>query len=212
MLVIVPQNPNETKPVNPDIPVIDNNPNKPSSWAEADIQQAQSLGLIPDWLLYNYRNPITREEFCDLIIQLIPARTGKTADALRGELGIVGSAFDAYNFSDCSKYSVRLAASLGIVTGYEDGTFRPTASITREQAAAMLQRTANLLGTVSRGESMTFNDAGTISSYARESVDFVTSCGIMNGKGEGRFDPKGTYTREQAFITMLNTYNAVTPN
>ncbi len=212
VLVIVPQNPNETKPVNPDIPVIDNNPNKPSSWAEADIQQAQSLGLIPDWLLYNYRNPITREEFCDLIIQLIPARTGKTADALRGELGIVGSAFDAYNFSDCSKYSVRLAASLGIVTGYEDGTFRPTASITREQAAAMLQRTANLLGTVSRGESMTFNDAGTISSYARESVDFVTSCGIMNGKGEGRFDPKGTYTREQAFITMLNTYNAVTPN
>ena len=33
----------------------------------------------------------------------------------------------------------------------------------------------------------------------------------MNGKDGGRFDPKGTYTREQAFITMLNTYNAVTP-
>jgi len=32
----------------------------------------------------------------------------------------------------------------------------------------------------------------------------------MNGTDKG-FDPQGSYTREQAFITMLNTYNAVTP-
>ena len=100
----------------------------------------------------------------------------------------------------------------GIINGFPDGSWGADMTVNRAQAAAMLQRTANLLGTVSRSKSMTFNDAGTISSYARESVDFVTSCGIMNGKGEGRFDPKGTYTREQAFITMLNTYNAVTPN
>lgn len=38
-------------------------------------------------------------------------------------------------FSDCENGSVCLAAALGIVTGYVDGTFRPYQSITRQQAA-----------------------------------------------------------------------------
>ena len=211
VLVIVPRDSSEVKPENPDIPVIDNNPDKPSEWAVDPINQAKALNLLPDWLLYNYRNPITREEFCDLIYQLIPARTGKTTDQLRAEMGIVGSAYSQYHFSDTSKYSILQAAALGIVDGYTDGTFRPSNPLTREQAATMLQRTANLLGTVQKTQELTFADASSISSWAAESVDFVTSCGIMNGKGTG-FDPQGTYTREQAFITMLNTYNAVTPN
>lgn len=212
VLVIVPRDPNEVKPSNPVIPVIDNNPNNPSSWAVEDIQQAKGLGLIPAWLENNYRSPITREEFCDLLLQLIPARTGKSVDAVRADLGVVGSAYDANPFTDTSKYSIVSMANLGIVTGYEDGTFRPKASITREQAATMLQRAAEVMGTVTPSQSLTFTDAASIGAWAQEGVDFVTSCGIMNGKGEGKFDPKGTYTREQAFITMLNTYNAVTPN
>lgn len=74
----------------------------------------------------------------------------------------------------------------------------------------MLQRTADLLGTVQSTQSLTFTDEASISDWAKESVDYVTACGIMNGKGEA-FDPKGTYTKEQAFLTMLNTYHAVTP-
>lgn len=144
-------------------------------------------------------------------MKLLPVRTDKTGDQFRSELGIVGDKFNDYTFSDTNDYNVRLAASIGIVTGYDDGTFRPNNSITREQAATMLERAANLMGTVEKTQNLTFNDYNTIGAWARESVDFVTSCGIMNGKGEG-FDPKGTYTREQAFITMLNTYHAVTPN
>ncbi|MFQ8994915.1 MAG: S-layer homology domain-containing protein [Agathobaculum sp.] len=37
--------------------------------------------------------------------------------------------------SDCENESVCLAAALGIVTGYDDGTFRPYQSITRQKAA-----------------------------------------------------------------------------
>lgn len=211
VLVIVPQQAGEVKPDMPDIPVIDNNPNKPSSWAAEPIAQAQALNLLPAWLLYNYRSPITREEFCDLLIQLIPARTGKTADQFRSELGVVGTEFDKVQFTDTSKYSIRLAAALGLVNGTGNGAFSPSKSITRQEAAAMLQRTADLLGTVQQTQSLTFGDEAQISDWAKASVEFVTSCGIMNGKGED-FDPLGTYTREQAFITMLNTYNAVTPN
>lgn len=45
------------------------------------------------------------------------------------------SAAPAAAFSDCENESVCLAAALGIVTGYDDGTFRPYQSITRQEAA-----------------------------------------------------------------------------
>ncbi|RHQ71174.1 S-layer homology domain-containing protein [Butyricicoccus sp. AF24-19AC] len=45
------------------------------------------------------------------------------------------SAAPAAAFSDCENESVCLAAALGIVTGYDDGTFRPYRSITRQEAA-----------------------------------------------------------------------------
>lgn len=86
-LVIVPRNSAETKPETPQIPVVDNNPNTPSSWAAASIEEARGLNLIPSWMLYGYRSPITRSEFCALLIQLIPARTGKTADQMRTAWG-----------------------------------------------------------------------------------------------------------------------------
>ncbi|MCC2175978.1 S-layer homology domain-containing protein [Agathobaculum butyriciproducens] len=45
------------------------------------------------------------------------------------------SAAPSAAFSDCENESVCLAAALGIVTGYDDGTFRPYQSITRQEAA-----------------------------------------------------------------------------
>lgn len=211
VLTVVPQNPNEKPYVNPSIPQLDLNPNNPSSWAAADVAEASSLGLIPSWLQYNYRSPITREEFCDTLMQLIPAVTGKTPDQIRGELGVVGSEFDKYTFTDTSKYSIRLAAALGIVTGVGNGKFAPKNTLTREQAATMMQRAANLMGTVEATKSPTFSDAARISSWAVDGVQFVTSCGIMNGTGTA-FNPQGTYTREQTYITMLNAYKAIIPN
>lgn len=210
VLVVVPQNPNEAKPVNPTVPVIDNSPNKPSAWAADAVAQGQALNLLPAWLLNNYRNPVTREEFCDLIYQLIPARTGKTTDQFRAELGVVGEKYSSIHFSDTSKYSILQAAALGIVNGYEDGSFRPGKTLTRQEAAAMLQRTADLIGAVEHTTPKTFADAASIAPWAQASVEYVTSCGIMNGTDKG-FEPQGSYTREQAFITMLNTYQAVTP-
>lgn len=211
VLTIVPRDPNEKPYVNPSIPQLDLDPNTPSSWAAADIAEASSLGLIPAWLQYSYRTPITREEFCDTLMQLIPAVTGKTPDQIRGELGVVGSEFDKYTFTDTSKYSIRLAASLGIVTGVGDGKFAPKSTLTREQAATMMQRAAALMGTVEATRSPSFSDAARISGWAAEGVQFVTSCGIMNGSGSN-FNPQGTYTREQTYITMLNAYKAITPN
>lgn len=194
VLTIVPQKP---KPARLE---------KPDSWAIAAVEECKALALIPEALQCKYKEPITREEFCDTLACLIPVCSGKSMADLCTQQGV--SMDDVY-FSDAAKNSIRSCAALGIVTGYPDQFFGPKKSISRQEAAVMLQRTAELLGVSIPSAGKTFADQNLIRSWAVEAVDFVTSCGIMNGTGTG-FSPTDTYTRQQAFQTMLNTYRVVT--
>lgn len=94
---------------------------------------------------------------------------------------------------------VAWASQNGIITGYDDGTFRPSASITREQMAVIIVRYAAYagitLGAVS--EEMQFADASSISSWAVIAVKTAQRAGLINGKPGGIFDPAGTATRAE---------------
>ena len=55
---------------------------------------------------------------------------------------------DMFKDVDISRWSygdIEWAANIGIVNGFEDGTFRPTESVTREQICVMLRRLYNLI-------------------------------------------------------------------
>ena len=98
------------------------------------VEQAAELGLVPPELLAeDLSAPITRGEFCTLLIQ---ASQGWGAP-------VVGH---APHFSDTEDEAVRACAGMGIVNGYPDGTFRPDGVLTRHQAAAMLCRAAAAFG------------------------------------------------------------------
>lgn len=51
---------------------------------------------------------------------------------------------DAEAIEDWAAVPVAQAAAMGIVTGFEDGTFRPQETATRAQAAVMLSRLVSL--------------------------------------------------------------------
>lgn len=98
-------------------------------------------------------------------------------------------------FSDCENESVCLAAALGIVTGYDDGTFRPYQSITRQEAAAMLDRLYTLLsGKASAANDKPYADDAQLGDWARSSVYAMREIGIMQGKENNRSRPKDGYT------------------
>ncbi len=199
-LVVVDEK-NVEKPTVVNVPTPSIDVNTPSPWAVATIDSASKVGLIPDWLKFEYRKDITRREFCVLIVKLIEAKSGMTIDAFRGERGYTY----AEAFLDTDDYYIRECASLGIVNG-SDGYFRPNDSISREEAATILQRTATTLSIQSVNNGVMFNDMDKISRWAMDSVIFVAAVEIMNGTGEN-FNPKGMFTREQAFITMYNLFS-----
>jgi len=190
---------------------------KISEWATDGVAEAKSLDLLPEQLQTLYQYPISRRNFCHLLIQTL----GKIApqmveDAIKPAKDV--QFFDvetrARNYPGepcyippCSRH-ICLATALGVVTGYEDKTFRPENLITRQEAAAMLNRMLKVLEVdTPQGEAPKYADGDKIGSWAMEDVNAVSAAGIMNGVGEEKFSPEDTYTLEQSVLTMLRIYN-----
>lgn len=99
---------------------------------------------------------------------------------------------------------VAWAADKGIVTGYDDGSFKPAEKITREQMALIMQRAAPLAGRETDcGEGEGFSDGGEVSFWAAEAVNWAQATGLMNGRGENRFEPRQTATRAETCAVLF---------
>ncbi|MGO4270312.1 S-layer homology domain-containing protein, partial [Paenibacillus sp. TAF58] len=114
----------------------------------------------------------------------------------------------ALTFTDTAKIgawaqkAVAQAVQTGIINGYEDGSFRPDAVITRSEMAAML---AGDLGQNNQANAATgFADDNDIPAWAIASVAYVKQAGIVQGKGGNQFAPGDNATRAEAITVLLN--------
>jgi hypothetical protein len=188
--------------------------NYPSSWAEEEVDDAIEEGLVPDHMQAQYKGKITRGEFCTLAVTFVTTCEGKTVSKVLADKGL---SITNGRFTDTNDYNILVAASLGIVNGYTDGTFRPSAYITRQEAAAMLQRTAYAVGVKKANDSpVSFADSNAIGSWARNAVQFIsamvdreTGARVMGGIGNNCFGPNASYTKEQSYLTMVRLLHAV---
>lgn len=90
------------------------------------------------------------------------------------------------------------ANASGIVQGTGDG-FLPNGPVTREQLAVILYRYMGSIGkaTDQRASLSTFSDAASVSSWARDAMEWAVSSGLINGKTGGLLDPGGNATRAE---------------
>ena len=181
----------------------------PTDWAQTEVWEAICKGVVPFDLQSGYRDAITREDFCRLMVALVEKATGTDINSYVLSKGLTITA----PFTDTNTPEVLAAYALGIVKG-SGAAFNPNGSITRQEAAAMLARTARVLG-LRAGTPVRFADAGKISSWAVSEVDYISGITdpgsgrqVMGGVGGQRFDPLGSYTREQAIATALRLYGA----
>ena len=83
----------------------------------------------------------------------------------------------------------------------------------------MLKQAAEAVGApLSVEGTLPYLDEADIASYAREAVlwasrqtDLQSGKPVMQGVGQGRFDPLGQYTREQAVLTVLRLFRTGDP-
>ena len=102
---------------------------------------------------------------------------------------------------------VNWAAQTGIVEGVTDTTFAPDTNINREQMAVIMKNYAAKLGydLPQTLKAVTFADNTQISSWAKDAVKSMQQAGILAGKNENKFDPKGTATRAEV-ATVLRRF------
>ncbi|MDP5277259.1 S-layer homology domain-containing protein [Chengkuizengella axinellae] len=178
---------------------------QPSAWSKETIQRGIDLGIVPERLQANYADPITREEFAELLVnvafkklELVERSHEWTKEMVLEKVTIDQS------FEDTDLDHVKLAYIIGSVNGTSDTTFSPDAFITREQAAQMLMNTIHKASIVSYAteEEMGYWDYDQIGEWAIPAVSAAYNLELMKGSN-GQFMPRKHITREQAIVTII---------
>ena len=95
--------------------------------------------------------------------------------------------------------------SLGVIEGFEDGSFQPNGTVTRAQMAKMIYvlRTGNSDASAYNDDKTSFTDIG--SHWARGYIKYCQSLGIIAGKSNTIFAPNANVTAQEAAKMLLVT-------
>lgn len=123
-----------------------------------------------------------------------------TAASLADTCGLVDYTPREFTDTAQSPYAdqIGLLATYGIVLGAGDGSYHPAESLTRGQLCTLLAQALNCK--VPTGESA-FSDVS-MNDWYGPAINALSSMGLVNGVGGGRFDPDAPVSHEQ-FITIL---------
>lgn len=110
--------------------------------------------------------------------------------------------YTARTFSDITgtafEKEIETLTASELLSGYEDGTFRPDTSITRAEFCAMVSAALNL---PSGGKPLSFSDTDTSAWYS-DAVSAMAAQGFVTGYGDGTFRPNDTITYQE-MVTVL---------
>ena len=101
--------------------------------------------------------------------------------------------------------AVYWARITGVATGYGDGTFQPTDSITRQEFAQMLYNYAKYKGydLTAEGDLSQFPDSGSVADWAETAMSWANGNELINGHDNGTIDAAGIGTRAQAASILM---------
>ena len=106
--------------------------------------------------------------------------------------------------------SMAAAREWAMVNDISDGT-NPGNAVTRQQLVALLYRYAQMMGydNGAREALTSFPDAGTVSGYAQEPMQWSVANGIVAGTSAGTLNPAGTATRAQFAVILYRFWDQV---
>ncbi len=189
-------------------------------WALTIVSRLSSTLILPDMmpvirgyavagdtqLFFNPDKPVTRFEFLKMVMLSTCSKIHATA--LREQTTFTdvpkNASSDENADSTLKRKLIYSAVHYGIITGYDDGTFRPDALVNRSEALKILSLAANL---------QEFPDAATVSfsdvpasEWFAPYVRAAASHEIIGGYSDGTFRPSNPITRAEAakivYLTM----------
>lgn len=164
-------------------------------WAQGTIIQWTTNGYISGYPDGTFKpdNSITRAEFVVMVNKAMGYN--KRGNAYFSD---VSAAHWAYA-------EIMKGVEAGYITGNGDGTFRPDAPVTRQEAAVMISKILGL--DQDYASAAKYVDYRYIPSWAAGYVGAVSKAGIMTGYPDGDFKSDRVLTRAESVVSLDKTKN-----
>jgi hypothetical protein len=142
-----------------------------SYWAASFIQELAQRDVIAGFPDGTFRpnDPVTRAQFAAMV------RKAFNKNKIRNAVNFVDLSSTYWAYS-----AIREAYEMGFLSGYPGNVFRPTQNIPREQVLVSLANGLNYTASNAvSADLQVYNDASSISSYARNSIAAATEKSIV---------------------------------
>ncbi len=136
------------------------------------------------------QNNITRAEVATIFFRLL-------TDDVRDENLTKTNRYSDVAATSWYNTAVSTLSSMGIITGYPDGTFRPNAAITRAEFAAIAARFDN------DGDKTAAKFSDIAIHWAKDEISIAYNNGWITGYPDGTFGPQRDITRAET-MTLVN--------
>ena len=118
-------------------------------------------------------------------------------------LGTVAfAAFTDVKSNDDYAEAIETLAGLGIIKGYEDGTFGADKAITRAEAVAIVNRIQNLSAAADGAAGASLYTDVAANHWAIGDINLATQMGTVSGDGNGKFRPEDQVSYQE-MVKML---------
>lgn len=166
-------------------------------WSEEAVNFGVSKGYINGVTsdMFGFGRSITRQDASLMIANALYGGANNIPDGTPDFTDVPESSYAAN--------AISALVEMGAINGYEDGTFKPKKTITREEFAAILVSAFGLDYDDTK-ESPEFTDVAD-DRWSKNYIDTITQYGV-NGIGNGKFAPTNLVTREQAAQFICNPY------
>lgn len=166
-------------------------------WAVPVMEYAYTAGLLTTAELQEARSPMSRQNFCGLVIRFLETATGREWNATA-----------ASPFSDCQDADVVAAYEAGIIGGVEEGVFAPERTLTREQMAIITARMLRVCGVdlTETARENPFTDTAALYASSNQYIDQLYGAGIISGYDNGTFGPFRELTVQEAVASFVQAY------
>ncbi len=159
-------------------------------WLNTKDHYAYLIGYAEDGTVRPNAS-ITRAEVATIFFRLL-------TDEARDQFWMTSNSFSDVSSNDWYNNAISTMVNLGVICGYEDGTFRPNAKITRAEFAAIATRFMN-------GEDTAAQDLFTdiMHHWARRDINIAAAAGWVHGYENNVFAPDLAMTRAEV-ATVIN--------
>ncbi|MDP5273184.1 S-layer homology domain-containing protein [Chengkuizengella axinellae] len=169
-------------------------------WAKNEIELLSSINIVNGITEdeFHPEGTLTRAQIAAMIVRALEIPENKSDISF-------SDVVDGWYVKD-----VITASAVGLVNGYEDGTFLPNKEITRQELVVMMNRVMEYIGKDVQKSNITeeetllqpFTDQDAISEWSKDAILELLELDIAFGKTESNFAPKEDATRAEAVVML----------